>query len=295
MTKRGVKLALLFGAVLWFWSEGYGQKERKVSFPVPLNHFYITVDPETYSAIENSDFLKTEFAAFERRTTVRTDMTYTGFYFYGRHTYFEFFDAGRQSEFKLGDSGIAFGVDEQGTEKKLQALLGSAEPNLITRGYQDKQVPWFWMLDLFPPKSPFAAWVMEYHPQFLSQWNPIPTGNNTILREDVLARYKKVLPVTPPNQILEDVVGLTIATDEKSIARLKEICSKFGYRASAEGEVLVLDGPDITLRLLKETPTEHGIRVVDFRVRKGNVKPEQIALGRSRFEFSGDGKARWKF
>jgi von Willebrand factor type A domain len=32
-----------------------------------LNHFYRVIDHETYSAIEGSDFLKSEFAAFEKR------------------------------------------------------------------------------------------------------------------------------------------------------------------------------------------------------------------------------------
>lgn len=42
-----------------------------------LNHFYLVIDRETYAAIEGSDFLKLEFAAFEKRTTVQTDKTYT--------------------------------------------------------------------------------------------------------------------------------------------------------------------------------------------------------------------------
>jgi hypothetical protein len=297
MTKQCVKFALIVGVVILFWSECYSQKEPKVSFPVPLNHFYITVDSETYSVIEKSDFLKNQFAAFERRTTVRTDKTYTGIYFYGRHTYFEFFDSEHQSEFKLGDSGIAFGVDEEGAGKKLQTILGAGEPKLVTRGYQDKQIPWFSMLslDLFPPHSALTSWIMEYHPDFLRQWNPMATGENGILREQVLTRYRNVLPSSPATPILEDVVGLTVATDETSIARLKDTCVKFGYLATTEGEAVVLAGPDITLRLIKESQTVRGIRAIDFRVRKGNFKSPQTFGRHSRLEFRGDGRAIWIF
>ena len=65
--------------------------------PVYLNHFFLTLDSQTYKEINESSILKDEFAAFEQRTTVRADMTYTGIYFYGTRTYFEFFEAGKNS------------------------------------------------------------------------------------------------------------------------------------------------------------------------------------------------------
>jgi Family of unknown function (DUF5829) len=144
------------------------------SLRVSLNHFYLALDPDTYAAIEGSDFLQKEFAVFERRTTVRTDKTYTGIYFYGTHTYFEFFDASRQTEFQQDHSGIAFGVERPGALKTLQARLGLDPPGLITRQDKGVQIPWFYMLDLekFFPDSVLDSWVMEYHPSFLTQWNP---------------------------------------------------------------------------------------------------------------------------
>ena len=60
--------------------------------PVFLNHLYTVLDTATYKAIEADPFWRTQFAPSERRTTVRTDETYTGLYFYGVNTYFEIFD-----------------------------------------------------------------------------------------------------------------------------------------------------------------------------------------------------------
>src|SRR5262249_52238990 len=44
---------------------------------VPLNHCFRVLDSATYRAIEESEFLRAEFAPVETRTTVRTDRTYT--------------------------------------------------------------------------------------------------------------------------------------------------------------------------------------------------------------------------
>ncbi|HKS43122.1 MAG TPA: DUF5829 family protein, partial [Blastocatellia bacterium] len=86
--------------------------------PVYLNHFFLTLDPQTYKEIWDSPFLKDEFATFEQRTTVRADMTYTGIYFYGRRTYFEFFEAGTASGRAEGASGIeAPGASDQLKER----------------------------------------------------------------------------------------------------------------------------------------------------------------------------------
>src|SRR5262245_28226860 len=93
---------------------------------VPLNHFFLTVDADTYKAIESSEFLRNEFAPFEQRTTVRKDTTYTGSYFYGQNTYFEFFEVGRSIGRLVGSSAIAFGVETPGASPGLRQKLEGA-------------------------------------------------------------------------------------------------------------------------------------------------------------------------
>src|SRR5690242_14363290 len=97
--------------------------EESAPFPVPLNHFYRVIDSATYADLASSRFLRAEFAPCEERTTVRSDRTYTGLYFYGVYTYFEFFDAGQETARRLGDSGIAFGLELPGASRTLQARL----------------------------------------------------------------------------------------------------------------------------------------------------------------------------
>src|ERR1043166_8884463 len=102
-----------------------------------LNHFFVVLDHDTYAAIDANAFLTREFAPFERRTTVRNDRSYTGVYFYGTNTYFEFFDATTQK----GTAGIAFSPEMPGA-------IEAEVPSLITRKLGDAQAPWFWAADL---------------------------------------------------------------------------------------------------------------------------------------------------
>src|SRR6266446_2027623 len=140
---------------------------------VYLNHFYVVLDAETYAAVDSSSFLHDEFAAFERRTTVRTDKTYTGIYFYGTNTYFEFFDGSKQSEFRQGVSGLALSPEESGALEALHRQIESEPPQLITRKFGVAQVPWFTMLEPkgLSPDASVNPWFMEYHPRFLAEWH----------------------------------------------------------------------------------------------------------------------------
>ena len=276
----------------------YGQKEQAVTSPIYLNHFYLTLDSETFSAIENSDFLKTEFAAFERRTTVRTDMTYTGIYFYGKHTYFEFFDVTAQSGSKLGDTGLAFGVDQSDVVKELTPLLNTKTPDLVTRAYDKSQVPWFYRLKLesLPGDSVVNSWIMEYHPQFLALWNPKLTGNDSVRREAILTRYKAVLKSVPSDQYLEDVIELTIAADSQSIEKLTEICQSFGYGSKKDSAAVSLTRADFSLHLVPETQTARGIISVVFKLNRKPKGTKVVKFGlKSTLEFKDNGTAIWKF
>jgi len=272
--------------------------DNQSPFRVTLNHFYLTVDAETYAAIESSEFLRREFAPFEQRTTVRTDQTYTGIYFYASNTYFEFFNATQSAEHKLGDSGLAFGVEQIDAVKFLEQRLGIAPARLVTRGYKDKQIPWFYMLSLgpFPENSAIKAWVMEYHAQFLAEWNPSDKKHQGIQRKQILSRYIAVLSNTPAQPIVTDLSGLTLAVDHASAATLRLVCEKFGYQSAVQGEEVVLTSPDFVLRLIPERSSDRGIKRVEFRINRTPAEQREIFFGpNTTLRFEDDELAVWTF
>jgi len=266
-----------------------------------LNHFYVVLDSLTYSAIEEDEFLRRHFAVNEKRTTSNAEMTYTGLYFYGRNTYFEFFDIGDSPKDQVGDSAIAFGVDQPGAIRVLQEKLGpSLEPNLkaVTRLYQGKQIPWFFMATSrsLPYESGLSCWVMEYHAEFLANWNPQPKGTNRgISRKEILQRYSQMLnPVDKPR--LEDVVGLTVAADADAADSLIDFCLQLGYQIERKQneDVVALRGPDFMLLLIPATESVRGIREIKMRTRNLTEREKEYQLGQSVLKFVGP-SAVWSF
>ena len=208
-----MKLSALLGAVAFLLGSlalDHGKPKRPAVF---LNHFFIVIDSATYNDIEQSAFMRREFAVTERRTTVRNDTTYTALYFYGVNTYFEFFDASAQGRFT--GSGLALGPDQAGA---LQVIGKELAPEIsvarepVTREYDGKQVPWFYAAG--PQDSPldagFTLWLMEYHPRFLSEWHPRREGlNGGVSRKQILQRYTAVLKDIPARPLFEDVSDRT--------------------------------------------------------------------------------------
>jgi len=247
-----------------------------------LNHFFLTLDHETYAAIERSPFLKSEFAAFEQRTTVRTDITYTAIYFYGTHTYFELFGAAGEKR-KPGECGIAFGVEAP------EPKVAFPEKHLTTREWQGVQLPWFYMLSS-AGRDGLIAWLMEYHPDFLTRWHPdaggspggIPYPDEIQTREAVLRRYKAVLPGTPPDTMLEDVASLTVAASVEERQPVERWMRDIGT--------------EFPLRFVEPGAGEHGIREVQFKLRRSPKKNVEMRFGgRSILRLRPDGTALWTF
>jgi hypothetical protein len=256
--------------------------------PAPgLNHFYVVLDHDTYTAIDQSRFLKERFAAFEKRTTVRTDRTYTGIYFYGHETYMEFMDASTSGR-KAGDSGMAFGGDATGPRPPIEG----AKPMLITREWKGAQVPWFFMTT--PPwetsgDAGFVTWFMQYHPDFLAKWHPEARPNSAAdgtppqtSRADVQERYKAVLPATPPQTLLGDVSGLTLALQAESRARFEAWMKSLG--------------DTFPVRFVDPGAGGEGIRVAEFRLERAPDKEETLHFGaHSTLTLHPDRTAQWRF
>jgi hypothetical protein len=289
---------LFVGAILVMAvSSSANQKNEALPFSVYLNHFFLVIDSATYADIEKSDFLRKEFAANESRTTKRTDITYTGLYFYGVNTYFEFFDVSKETTRKLGDTGLAFGVEAEGAMKVLQTRMQTNNPARITRPYQDKQVNWFYMLT--PKNSSFASgnnvFIMEYLPTFLREWNPQADTSQGITRQQILNRYTAVLKEHPPKPYFQDVVSLTVALDQATTKQMIETCGIFGYQMRTENETTILEGKDFTLRLVPETAAARGIQQIGLRVSRAPNQKEFRFGARSVLKFQDDKTAVWSF
>jgi len=249
-----------------------------------LNHFFVVTDPGTYAEAQASTFLIHEFAPFEKRTTVRNDTTYTGIYFYGRHTYFELFEPGPQGS--LGTSGLAFGVETPGASASVRAAwekaLGGAETSPVTRRTETDEVPWFQMTyatggrPTVPPDGPpgLRTWLMEYERDFLARWYPDLTKARSITRADVLDRYVAKIGQTVLRDtfLMQDVVGLTLALPEAQRDPLLRQLSASGYTQRKKKGATVLEGPSVSLRFVPVVGARRGVIEVEFSLQSRVVK-----------------------
>jgi hypothetical protein len=242
--------------------------------PVLFNHFFAVTDAATYAEAQANRFLTKEFAPFEKRTTVRNDQTYTGIYFYGRHTYFELFEPGAQGP--TGTSGLAFGVETPDGSAAVKSLwteaTGGAERGPVTRRTDTDEVPWFEMTfakggrPVPTTAAVLRVWLMEYHRDFLARWYPDLTPARSITRADVLDRYVARIGEAARRAtfLMKDVTSLTLALPDEDRASLATQLRAVGYAAREDKGEVVLTGPDVRLRVVPADGEGRGVREAEF-------------------------------
>ena len=272
---------------------------------VYLNHFYLTIDAESYKAIESSPFLRGEFAPFEQRTTVRQDITYTGSYFYGERTYFEFFEVGRSLGREVGASAIAFGVEATGASPRLKARLEAllASPvavRPITRQVGEGDVDWFYMTTVAdaPQTALLQTWVMEYRDSFLDDWfSELKPPTRGITRAEILERYAAKVGEDDKRRqkLLEDVAEITLALPDAERAQLVKTCAAFGYAVTTESGGSRCQGPQVTFNIAAPSGDARGITAVKFSLRHAKQGEKMYRFGKTTLQFNDDRTAVWTF
>jgi hypothetical protein len=262
--------------------------------PVFLNHFFLTLDKATFRALKEQSWLRTAFAPFEERTTRRSDTTYTGIYFYGRSTYFEFFEEGSELGKVKGASGIAFGVEAPDAAKELAAVL--PDQTVITREVNGQVVPWFHSASPAGVKREdfFRTWVMEYHGDFLKRWYPdlAPENPNALRRRAVLDRYVAKIGESQHRNdfLLKDVAAIEINLPPDAAARFKKLLGALDYQFTGD----TATGPEIRITATSK-PAPHGIRSVVFSMQRSVPSELDLTIGGSKLALSTRGQAVWTF
>jgi hypothetical protein len=140
-----------------------------------------------------------------------------------------------------------------------------------------------------PYESGLGCWLMDYHPEFLANWNPQANqANRGITRKEILRHYSEVLPpVDEP--YLEEVDGLAVAVDAPNQNSVIDFCLQLGYQVERREteDVVALNGPDFALRLIPATKNVRGIRKIKMRASNLSKREKEHQLTQSTLQFAG--------
>lgn len=272
--------------------------------PVALNHVYRVLDKDTFDAADHSEYLRAEFAQFERRTTKSGDDSWTGLYFYGESTYFEFLAADPARQRPVGQSGVAFGVEEPGASaavRKALETLGAGKVRSLERPRETagRMVPWFRMTGFEPTDPILVSWVMEYSPKFLAEWHPeLRPGLSGISRRAVLERYQAKAALTVPvkDPLLKDVTAVRLALSPAQGQAFGRELSVLGFRGEAKGPGLAWSGPGVRIDVVPAAERELGIVALEMSLTRKPAEPKSIEFARgARLQIRTDGTASFTF
>jgi len=257
-----------------------------------LNHLYAVPDEATYAALAGSEFLRSELAASEERETVRKDISYSGVYFYGEHTYFEFLSPKEAGSLVAGNTGIAFGIEVPGGTERLAAALREKGVDTfagpVTRELDGEALAWFRILGVQQAHAAatLQLFAMEYAPTFLDEWHAdLPPAARGIARRYVLERYAAKIGKPREEPLLRNVRVVRLALREDEREQLFEVCRAGGWIVERDGDAWVCDGPGVDL-VVRSSAEPGGVTGFEMELRRP-VEREPLQLGKATLSFAG--------
>ncbi len=300
MTRRMIVIAV---AALVAAAPGVGGASAEEGRPAgPLlyfNHAYGVVDRETADAVEDSAFLR-DFANFEVRTTTGGDSTWTGRYLYGRETYVELFGVGdlpgQSSAF--GSTGMGVSTERDGDLATVTQRLvdgGVAEPFefVQTRDFGDGvPVPWFDAVLTTVEYDTFAAWGMEWRPEYFAD----PRGNTEPPSRPGDVGRERYLSDAYRDHLMRDITAIRIAVTQRDLDSTLPLLRAGGYRIHpAPGGGVVARSGGTTLRFDVVPVGEVGLRQLDLSLNRSVAHRHTERIGRSTLVVGPGDRAVWTF
>ncbi|MEQ8539054.1 MAG: DUF5829 family protein [Coleofasciculus sp. D1-CHI-01] len=263
---------------------------------IEFNHLYVTLDPETLASIAQSEFISQEFCTVSR-DTVKTDTElWSGIYLRGNYAYLELFPPGGAEGLKEGFSGIGFNTQQGGqidtVAEKLRAL-GAKETfsDLRVRQTESGTVPWFDYLTLNPSeREAFAAWLMEFHQDYLKYKHIKLTPEGCFDR----AAYLKTLD-TSETSLFEDISEIQLELTISEHEELALLLQALGYHSSDVGDMTTYRADDFTVQVSQNSAPRYRIRQVVCTIKDQPHPEKTFTFGNNAQLTVGRELAIWQF
>ncbi len=282
-------------AEIWTTLHGISDSWREARTPeVFFNHLFFAPDAETYAALSKAPILRKGFAAHEERTTKRPDMSYSGLYFYGQNTYFEFLEPTEGSVHKVGSTGVAVGLERQGATAGVKARLAKigipCADGPSSRQLGEATVPWFHAMGLrrAHAQSAIQLFTLEYDERFLKGWHQdLAPQHGGMARRQILTRYAAALDQASEHAegLFEDITELHLTLDDRERRIFAAAFKTFGYIQNPDAPGTEWLGPGIKY-VIKTSESTGGLTGFRASLRR-DVKTETITLGKATLHLEG--------
>ena len=289
----------------WLWmmawvvcrSEGLPSHAGPLQGKVGLNHVYVVLDEETFAAVRDSEWMKTQFASVDTGlpTFAPPQADSQRLYIRGKTTYVELLGPRNPFNEPVGKVGLALGVDTlpllDAVEAAWSVSLGTAADRYNVEWKKATPArPWYEVVQhrSTSANQDLVVWASAYRPEFLPWLYPQrPAQDNRGSRADFLA------PLFQPERLFQDVTALTIAVPEELRQQIARQLQAVGYRRTERGERLELHAAGWTLTLLASSTHRRGLLAMTVAThREGGA---DMDLGpRSAIQFDSD-SADWRF
>jgi hypothetical protein len=278
-------------------SEALPDGAKSLDGMVGLNHVYVVLDEETFTALRDSERLMSEFASIDTGLPKfdAPQAQSQRLYIRGRTTYVEILGPRNPFNEPVGKIGIALGVDALSLLDEVQAAWSAIFDSAADRYNVEwkKTTPPVQWYEVVQHRSTsdnptLVLWASAYRPEFLPWLYPQrPALHNRGSRADFLA------PLFRPERLFRDVTALTIAAPEQLREQIARQLQSVGYQRSSRGEVLELQSSGLTLTLAEPTADRRGL--LSMAVATNRDHGSDIVLGpRSIIRFDSQ-SAVWHF
>jgi len=256
--------------------------------PVFLSHVLVVVDQASYEGIRHSKELGM-LAKVDERTVEPSCGGWTACYIAGRQTTLEILAAGQSMEeepLRVGRSGIGFGYSGEAGARDIERRLSFAFGNRVTLRTLAKQTlrssfPWYSEIDVESGADRvLSTWFYELSPGFLIARYPEANGAHVLEHQQYFAAH------TLPNQLLDDIVGVTLALNPAETSLLAAGLKAVGWTVCPLTDKTVVNGPGITISLIPSSGRD-GIQEVEFRLKRSNPN-EDIRIGKIELKLAGE-------
>ena len=220
--------------------------------PVFLSHVLVVVDPVSYKEIVHSNELGKLAAAGEM--TVEANLgKWTAFYITCHQTIIEILAAERALDnepLRVGRSGIGLGFTDKAGGREIEKRLrkefgGRVSLRVLTHQTRQAAIPWFSEIDVDGGGGGIlSTWFYELSPGFLIARYPGAHEGRALDSQ----QYFAARPTE--NQLLDDVVGITLALNPGESSLLAAELGAVGWTVNPSKDRTVVNGPGATISLI---------------------------------------------